>query len=135
MSGVKRTPADIAFADCLKEAHDHVCVVCGRQGRMEASHIHSRKHRTIRWCKENCLPKCHTCHRWWHGNPTESGIWFRNEYGEGMVEILLEKKRERVKVSKIEEKEIAKHYREQLKMIEQKRADGVTGYIDFVSWQ
>ena len=41
----------------------------------------------------------------------------------------------KVKVSKMEEKEIAKHYREQLKIIEQKRADGVIGYIEFESYQ
>jgi hypothetical protein len=102
---------------------------------MECSHIHSRRHRTIRWCKENALPKCSTCHRWWHENPTESGRWFEEKYGAGMVELLLEKKNVRLKVPKSEEKAVAKHYREQLKAIEQKRDDGEVGFIDFESWQ
>lgn len=51
------------------------------------------------------------------------------------MEILREKVNAKFKISKSEEKEIAKHYREQLKIIEQKRLDGVTGFIDFESWQ
>ena len=132
---VKITPADKAFADCVKAAYDYTCQVSGVQGRVELSHIHSRRHRTIRWCKENALPKCHYKHRWWHENPTEAGLWFLNKYGQGMVDLLIEKKNNKFKVPKSEEKEIARHYREQLKIIEAKRAEGQTGYIDFVSYQ
>jgi demethoxyubiquinone hydroxylase (CLK1/Coq7/Cat5 family) len=71
----------------------------------------------------------------WHENPLEAFIWFEKEFGQGRIDILIEKRNARVKVSKLEEKDIAKHYREQLKIIEQKRSDGDTGYIDFVSWQ
>jgi len=135
MMSIKITPADKAFADCVKAAYDNTCEVCGKVGRMECSHIHSRKHRTIRWCKENAIPKCHTCHRWWHENPTESGAWFVEKYGEGIESILIEKKNIKLKIPKSEEKDIAKHYREQLKMIEQERSSGVSGYIDFESYQ
>jgi len=133
---IKISAADKIFADCVKAAYDYTCEVCGIQGRMETSHIHSRAHRNIRWCKDNAIPKCHTCHRWWHQNPTESGIWFRKKYGDHFADLLVEKKNLYVKVSKIEEKkEIAKHYREQLKIIEDKRKEGQTGYIDFISYQ
>jgi len=132
---IKITPADKAFADCLKAAYDHTCQVCGIQGRMECSHIHSRANRTIRWCKENALPKCFVCHKWWHAHPTESGKWFLDKYGGGMELLLLEKKNNKFRISKKDEKEIAKHYREQLKIVEQKRSEGQTGYIDFVSYQ
>lgn len=135
MSGVKITPADKAFADCVKEAYDHTCEKCGKQGRMECSHIHSRRHRTIRWCKENAIPKCHPCHRWWHEHPTEAGKWFLDKYGQGIEDILIEKKNNKYKISKADEKEIAKHYREQLKIIQEKRIQGQTGYIDFESYQ
>ncbi len=132
---IKITAADRSFADCVKAAYDYTCEVCGIQGRMETSHIHSRANRNIRWCKDNAIPKCHTCHRWWHQNPTESGIWFRKKYGDNYADLLVEKKNLYVKVPKTEEKEIAKHYREQLKIIEDKRKEGQTGYIDFVSFQ
>lgn len=135
MSAIKITPADKAFADCVKEANNHTCVVCGKVGRMECSHIHSRKHRTIRWCKDNAVPKCHTCHRWWHENPTEAGLWFVATFGQGIEDILLEKKRIKIKVSKLEEKDIAAHYRKELKKLLAHRANGETGKLDFESWQ
>lgn len=131
---MKITPADKAFADCVKFKDRNTCQKCGIQrDRMECSHIHSRRHRTIRWCKENAITKCHNCHRWWHENPTESGVWFENKYGSGAVEVLKEKKNSRVKVSKLEEKDIAKHYREQLKLM--KEADLEGKELDFISWQ
>jgi len=40
-----------------------------------------------------------------------------------------------VKVSKIEEKAIARHYRLQLKNIDEKRLNGETGIIEFESYQ
>ena len=132
---IKITPADKAFSHCIHAAYDNTCVRCGRVGRVECSHIHSRKHRTIRWCKENGVAKCHTCHRWWHENPTEAGIWFIEMFGQGVEDILLEKKNMKLKIPKSEEKEIAKHYREQLKIIQEKRAMGAVGFIDFESYQ
>lgn len=132
---IKITAADKAFADCVKAAYDYTCEKCGRTGRMELSHIHSRRHRTIRWCKENGLPKCFECHAWWHQHPTESGAWFINKYGQGTEDILIEKMNMKLKIPKSEEKEIAKHYREQIKIIQEKRENGETGYIDFESYQ
>ncbi len=132
---MKILAADKAFADCVKAAYDYTCQVTGQQGRVELSHIHSRRHRTIRWCKENALPKTHAAHRWFHENPTEAGAWFVDKYGQGFADMLIEKKNAKVKVPKTEEKEIAKHYRNELKQIQVKRAEGVTGYIDFVSYQ
>ena len=45
--------------------------------------------------------------------------WFRERYGEAREELLLEKMNNRVKVPKSEEKFIAKHYREQIKLMEE----------------
>ena len=128
--GVKRSPADIAFSDCVRYAAGYTCQKCGKvDGQMECSHIFSRKNRTIRWAKDNAMCKCHTCHRWWHENPTESGDWFRNLVGEGAYQILVEKKNSKQRVSKLEEEEIAKHYREQLRKMQSGDQD------DFDSWQ
>ena len=141
---MKLSPADIAFSQCVRAAADHTCRKCGiqkfptnRRGNsgMDCSHVFGRGNRTVRWAKDNAKCMCHTCHRWWHENPTESGQWFENLVGIDHMELLREKARACFKIPKTEEREIAKHYREQLKIIEQKRLDGVTGYIDFESWQ
>ena len=117
---MKCSAADTAFSKAIKLRDNYTCQKCGIvRDRMECSHIHSRRHRTIRWDAMNAITKCHSCHRWWHENPTEAGRWFEGKYGTLHVELLLEKKRNPVKVPKSEEKAIAKHYREQIKLMEQ----------------
>jgi hypothetical protein len=127
---VKISKADEYFSKCVRFAADNTCAVCGEKfDRTECSHIFSRRHRTIRWAKDNALCKCHTCHRWWHENPTESGSWFRSLVGEGFYQLLIERKNSKVRVTKLEEDEIAKHYQDQLKLMESGEQD------DFESWQ
>jgi len=72
---------------------------------------------------------------WFGGNPADSGYWITELLGEEHMAMLREKRDSMVKVSKLEEKEIAKHYRSELKRIEKLRSEGATGYIEFVSWQ
>lgn len=141
---MKLTAADIAFSQCIRAAADHTCLRCGirkeptnRRGSsgMDCSHVYGRRHRTVRWCKENAKCLCTACHRWWHENPADSGAWFESLVGEGFINALREKRDSMVKVPKSEEKQVAKHYRQQTTIIEQKRLDGITGQIDFVSWQ
>jgi len=78
---------------------------------------------------------CFSCHQWFEENPADSGLWLANEIGEGVIQLLREKRDSGVKVTKLEEKDIAKHYRQQLKTIEDKRSNGEVGYIEFESWQ
>jgi hypothetical protein len=133
---MKISTADKYFSLCIREAANHTCEWCGRTGiRMECSHVYSRRHRTIRWDAMNAVCKCNGCHKKWHESPLAAFAWFESEFGSGRVELLREKMRNRVKVSKMEEKEIAAHYRKELKKIEVKRASGDTGVIEFDSYQ
>ena len=141
---MKLSPADIAFSQCVRASADHTCLRCGiqkpptnRRGSsgMDCSHVYGRRHRTVRWAKENAKCLCTGCHRWWHENPADSGEWFVNLVGEGFMSMLREKRDSMVKVSKIEEKAIARHYRLQLKNIDKKRLNGETGVIQFESYQ
>ena len=140
MSGVKIKPADTAFSKCVRERSDWTCECCGKkyeensQG-LHCSHFYSRRHRTIRWCADNAASHCFGCHQRLGGNPLEFSKWIEEHLGEAGVEILTEKRNSLVKVSKQEEKEIAKHYREQLKKMKEERANGKTGRVEFESWQ
>ena len=140
MSGVKRTPADDAFSKCVRERADYTCERCGSvhqrgSNGLHCSHIYSRRHRTIRWAGDNAQALCFYCHKWYGGNPADSGLWINDLMGEGYIAILREKRDSMVKVPKSEEKDIAKHYREQLRILEQRRAEGETGRIEFESYQ
>jgi hypothetical protein len=137
---MKTSTADSYFSKCVRASNDYVCERCKKQydkssSGLHCSHNFSRRHRTVRWCKENTLPLCFACHQWFGGEPLESGKWLENYIGIGMVEMLIEKKNSKVKVSKLEEKEISDHYRKELKKIEAKRASGETGVIEFDSYQ
>jgi hypothetical protein len=120
---MKTSTADSYFSKCIRASNNYVCVRCSTQydkssQGLHCSHNFSRRHRAIRWCKENALPMCYGCHQWFGGNPADSGAWLTDMLGEGVIDILREKMRSKVKVPKSEEALIAKHYREQLKLIE-----------------
>lgn len=137
---MKISPSDTFFSKCVRERSDWTCERCGKQYEenstgIHCSHIFSRRHRTIRWCGDNAQALCFACHQWFGGNPIESARWVQEIVGEGAISILMEKKESRTKVSKLEEKEIAKHYREELKKLQEQRANGKTGRIEFESWQ
>ena len=137
---VKIKPADKFFSLCVRSANDWTCEKCntqyetGSQG-LHNSHIFSRRHRTIRWAKENTQALCYSCHMWFGGNPADSGLWIADLLGEGLIQSLRERRDNKYKISKIEEKEIAIHYKQQFKIIEEKRLNGQTGFIDFMSYQ
>lgn len=137
---VKIKPADTFFSRCVREAANWTCERCntqyekGSQG-LHCSHIYSRRHRTIRWCALNVQALCYSCHQWFGGNPADSGLWIWEYLGTGAMEILIEKKNTKVKVSKLEEKDIAAHYRKQLKALESQRGSGKEGRLEFESWQ
>jgi hypothetical protein len=59
----------------------------------------------------------------------------RGKLGDGVIGILREKMARRVKVPKAEEAEIAAHYRKELARMQALRKQGVTGRIEFESWQ
>ncbi len=102
---------------------------------MDCSHTHSRRHVGIRYDTTNANCLCSGCHRWWHENPTESGAWLTGLMGQGFMDRLLEKKNQIIKTPKSEIKLITRHYRLQLKIIEEKRLNGELGTIPFESYQ
>ena len=142
MVGVKLTQADIYFSKCIRERADYRCERCGLNCRnmpsyLDCSHILSRVHRCIRWDKNNAVAHCKKCHKWWHSNPAVAGRWADKYLGEGFVDALYEKAnaKNRHRYSKAEEKDIAKHYKDELAKLEEQRADGKQGHLDFTSYQ
>jgi hypothetical protein len=137
---MKVNPADSAFSKCVRERADWTCEKCGKKyeknsAGLHCSHIFSRRHRTIRWCGDNAQALCFSCHSWFGGNPADSGVWVTDLLGEGHMALLREKKDCGLKIPKNEEKSIAKHYREQLKLLESDRINGKVGRIEFESYQ
>ena len=136
---MKLKPSDIAFSKCVRHAANWTCEKCGRvfpegqshgkAGGLDCSHHHGRSKKSVRWAKENAAALCVKCHRDWHSFPTEGSKWLEGYIGIGAVDLLREKANQTVKVSKAEEKEIAKHYRDEYRRMV---ADNTN---DYMSWQ
>ncbi len=139
---MKLSQADIYFSLCVRAASGWICQRCGihkpptgkRGGSgLECSHRFGRRHRTIRWCKENADCLCSGCHRFFGENPADYRDWMVSQDGEKVIAILREKRDSMVKISKKEEKAIVAHYRSELNKIESAQLQGKR--YEFISYQ
>jgi len=74
-------------SDLAKGRDKYACLRCCRsdkQGwKIDASHIKPKgTHNAMSADVDNIKALCANCHRWWHSNPTESGLWFEKTYPE-----------------------------------------------------
>lgn len=137
---MKLKPADTWFSKCVRAANDWRCEKCKGQHEensmsLHCSHILSRRHRTTRWCVLNVQALCISCHGWAGGNPNDFTDWIIAFIGANNLDNLRLQSNSLIKVSKKDEKDIATHYRKQLKEITRKRSSGETGYIKYISYQ
>lgn len=114
--GIKRTNADIAFSEAIRYAANHTCEHCGRQGRTECAHLVGRRDKALRWDAFNAVCLDHSCHRHFTENPKSFVDWVESQWP-GRWEILHEKRRVIIKNNKATRDEVARHYREQLRLM------------------
>lgn len=114
---IKRDAADIWFSKAVR-ARDGKCLVCGREDTLEACHIYGRRNKVVRWSADNAFAMCHYHHRVMTENPLEMSRLCYQLFGDGHMEILREKARGHMKTNAQLRREIAKHYREELKKLE-----------------
>lgn len=71
---IKQTKYDLRFSALIR-LRDSICQRCLKGGRLECSHIYSRRHKALRHDTRNAKALCFRCHRWWHENPAEAADW------------------------------------------------------------
>lgn len=74
-------------SDLAKHRDNYTCLRCGRsaeQGwKQDGSHIKPKgTYKSMSADVDNIKDLCFNCHKWWHSNPTESGIWFKKTFPE-----------------------------------------------------
>jgi hypothetical protein len=138
---VKRDKRDIVFSHMVRERAEHTCEWCGKfcgekheNGRLDCSHIFSRRHKATRWHPDNAVAHCFTCHQTYGENPVAANRWLLDHFGGGYMEILEEKKNSIVKRSKPVREDLYKHLQSEYKRMMSLRSDGVTGRIEFESF-
>lgn len=138
---VKRSPADDWFSKLVRERANHTCEHCGKfcgekheNGRLDCSHIFSRRHKATRWHPDNAVAHCFTCHQQLGENPINFAAWAESYLGAGLVEIIREQHNMVVKCGKSLEKEIARELKRQYGEMIDRRKAGEVGRIEFEGW-
>jgi hypothetical protein len=128
---IKLEACDTWCSKVVRQKANYTCEYCGKQdSRMECCHIHGRRAKSVRWSLDNLLCLCSHHHRYFTENPTEftrwlegkfddNGNWVEGYLGKGHIDILLEKKNILMPTNKKLRAEIAKHYRLELRKMEQ----------------
>ena len=126
--GIKITPADSAFSKCVRALAKWSCELCGTSylpsdTGLHCSHFHGRGNWGTRFDPDNVEAACFGCHMKMEGSPHDFTKRWEEKLGEGAYEMLLERKND-TGLGKMYRQtkgkgEIAKHFREQLKLIEE----------------
>lgn len=138
---LKRTAADHWFSRCIRMRNEFKCQGCGKQYEenstgLHCSHYFSRAKKGIRYDKLNAFAHCYGCHQRFGSSPDYFVRHYIDTYGEGALELIREKAEDidLAKRAHKEVKEIAKHYKAEAARMENDRAAGVKGWLEFVSW-
>ena len=142
--GIKRTKADAAFSDCVRERAGWCCERCGG-GRYEpptsalhCAHFFGRGKWGTRHDPDNADALCYGCHQYFGAHPLEFAEWKLARIGQERMDILREKSNS-IELAKAAHKgdksgEIAEHYKTELEELAWKRAAGRLGRVEFIGY-
>lgn len=131
---IKVTPADAAFAKCVKERAEWKCERCHKQYTeghrgLHCSHGIGRGTWGTRMVGLNAIAACYGCHQ------LEGGNWMQRMLTEEQRNLLTEMANDLFRGKEARKTKgkgaVAKHYREQYDLMRQARECGVTGRIEF----
>lgn len=143
---MKRTPADDAFSKCTRERADWTCELCGTvhvdaQAKgaskgLDCSHLFGRGNWSVRVDPNNSFCHCTACHFRFGADRQLQRQHHEAVFGSGMYEIIEERKNDTSLGRRVkrEQKEIAKHYRQEYERMRGLRKQGITGRIEFVGY-
>jgi len=138
---VKRDKRDDMFSKLVRERANHTCESCGKYcgphhdgGRLDCSHIFSRRHIATRWHPDNAVAHCFTCHQRLGENPVEFNRWAEDFLGKGLLDVVEELKNSICKMTKADKEDLYKHLKAEYAAMLEKRADGDTSRIEFKAW-
>lgn len=135
---MKRDKLDDVFSKLMREAYNWTCCKCGRyfpeghrQG-IHASHIYSRRHQLLRYHPLNVVAHCYCCHQWYGGHPVLGGKWATDYLGQGVIELLEDRLRERRKYTRADKEEMYEHYKDEYERLRRLRMSGETGVLEVI---
>ena len=137
MPRLKVTPADLWFSKCIREAAAWKCQCCGKQYEegtqgLHCSHYFGRRANALRYCPDNAFAHCFGCHQRLGANPDDFRRWVAERIGEGMIDVLREKREDIGLAKSIKKnlKDVAKHYKAEYERLKSKRLEGEMGELE-----
>ena len=147
---VKKLDPDYWFSLCVRERAGWTCECCGKHYEptisevtgnpanpgLHCSHYIGRANYSTRFDPLNADAHCYGCHAKFEGNPHLFLGWKVEQLGNERYDILIEKFNNIMigKQARQEKQEIAEYYRSEYFRMQELRAQGVTGRIDFIGW-
>lgn len=121
---IKREACDKWFSDVVRAKANWSCEYChksfaGPSAGLHCAHIYGRANKSTRWSLDNAVSLCAYHHDYFGRNPVEFADWLSQYFGQGHMDILREKRNQIMKTNVQLRKEIAKHYREEYRKLEQ----------------
>lgn len=138
---IKRTKLDIVISFLVRERAEWRCESCGlsfpkgsaRQAILQCSHYYSRGIHAVRWHPTNVFAHCAVCHEFFEKRPAEFSRWVIEQIGEGEHLDLMRRAGTVAKLTKEQKEGLYLHFKDELRLMEEMREQGVTGRIPF-SW-
>lgn len=140
MAGIKRTPTDVAFSNCVRERANWTCEKCGKyfpegsRGGLDCSHHHGRGGWSIRFDPLNAEALCYGCHSHYGGTEKRRKEVLTEQQQDLLYNLLEDRELGKAYRKTKGKGDIAKHYRNELKRMQELRAQGETGRIEFIGW-
>ncbi|EJQ4806634.1 hypothetical protein NX236_003484 [Salmonella enterica] len=133
---LKRDKFDDVFSQLVRERTDWQCDYCGRsfhheRQKLHCSHFKSRRHKATISHPYNAFAHCVGCHRKLEEDPYEFTAHAEIVYGEMTIERVARLACVPVRLKTWQMDELYQHMKNELKRLQELRAHGVTGRIDF----
>ena len=85
---IKIDPLDVLFSRFVRLRAGGVCEYCDKPKRLQCSHFHGRRKKSVRWDGDNAAGLCFSCHQYLGENPYVHTEWFKKHLGSEKFEAL-----------------------------------------------
>ena len=85
---IKIDPLDVLFSRFVRLRAGGVCEYCEKPKKLQCSHFHGRRKKSVRWDGGNAAGLCFSCHQYLGENPYVHTEWFKRHLGSEKFEAL-----------------------------------------------
>lgn len=132
------TPADSAFSAAIRHRDNHCCQYCGRPADdydpLDCAHVVGRREKILRWDADAAVTLCRAHHGLFTRNPALWDQWIVESRGEAYRASLEVRRRMVLKVNAARLKEIAAHYRAELRRMKKNGTHDLEPWVPYEAY-